>query len=331
MWARYYGWLIRVWVLVALFFVVTVARSFQVGIEIRDPDGSIFRLRIVLSLAWFASLSLVDAGIRVERNGWTLRKVGTELRRRWPKRRLALVFSGIMAYEVVYLSYHNLKSWNALNPPRDDEMLRLDRWLFFGHSPATLLQDTLGTHVAAHVLSPIYGSFALLVPMSFVAVMVFADRIRDGYVFVTGSLWVWILGTGCYYLIPSLGPFASAPHQFDRLPHTTVTSSQSRYMADRTHFLDHPEAGDALNSVNAFASLHVAVTFFFLLMMRHYGFRRVARAMSLYVVAVIISTIYFGWHFAVDDVVGLAIAYVALVLARLMIYPRGRPPDPQSE
>ena len=321
---RDYLWLIGVWLVVVLFAAVTLIRSYQVGIPIRDPGGSIFGLRIVLTLAWFGFLILVDASIRIGRRGWTIRKAASEIRRRWPMQRLALAFSGFLAYHLVYLSYHNLKSWNALNPVRDDQMLRLDTWLFFGNSPPVLLHDVLGQHVATWVLAVVYESFSYLVPMSFVAALVFAHRIRDGFVFLASSLWVWILGTASYYLIPSLGPFASAPKEFAGLPHTWITSAQTKYMADRAHFLQDPAAGDAFNSVNAFASLHVGFTFMVLLMVRYYGFRRATRVMTIYVAAVIVSTIYFGWHFAVDDVAGLVLAYLAVLFGRLMIYPKGR-------
>jgi hypothetical protein len=60
-------------------------------------------------------------------------------------------------------------------------------------------------------------------------------------------------------------------------------------------------------------------------MLRYYGFRPAARAMTVYLVAVTLATIYLGWHFAVDDVAGLVLGLMAVLLGRLMIYPRGRP------
>ena len=38
----------------------------------------------------------------------------------------------------------------------------------------------------------IYRSFTYLVPLSVVGALVFTDRIRDGYVFLTSAMWVWI-------------------------------------------------------------------------------------------------------------------------------------------
>jgi len=150
-----------------------------------------------------------------------------------------------------------------------------------------------------------------------------AEVVRDGYVFIASAMWAWILGVGSYYLIPSLGPFSSAPQEFAGLPHTMIQDTQAKYLAQRDYLLAHPHAGDAYAQISAFASLHVAVTFVILLMARYYGLRRLALALTAYLVAIIIATVYLGWHYAVDDIAGLVIGYLAVLLGRLMIYPPG--------
>jgi hypothetical protein len=320
-----YWWLARVWILVALFAIVTAAGSHHVGIPVRDPHGSILLRRVALSLGLFTLLALLDAAVRTGRQGWTVREAAGVLRRRWTRRRLALAMSGLLAYHLVYFCYHNLKSWDVFNHVQDDMLLGWDRWLFFGHSPAVLLHELLGQHLAAYVLMVIYESFSSLVSVSFVAALVFTNRIRDGYVFIASALWVWVLGVGSYYLIPSLGPFNSAPQEFAGLPHMMIQDTQARYMAQRENLLAHPHAGDAFAQVSAFASLHVAVTCLILLMARYYRLRRASQALTVYLIGTILATIYLGWHFAVDDVAGVAIAFVAVLFGRLMIYPRGRP------
>ena len=47
--------------------------------------------------------------------------------------------------------------------------------------------------------------------------------------------------------------------------------------------------------------------------------------MTAYVAATMVATIYFGWHFVVDDVAGVLIAMLALALGRAMIRPGGGP------
>jgi hypothetical protein len=318
-------WLVRVWVLVVVFALVTVWRSHHVDIPIKDPHGSIFFSRIGISLAFFVPMAFVDAALRVGRRGWSWRKTVAMLRHRWTKQRLALAASALLAYHVVYFCYHNLKSWDVLNKPRDAMLLEWDRWLFLGHSPAVLLHDLLGQHVAAYVLMVIYESFGTIVLFAIPMPIVFVTRIRDGYVAITSALWVWILGVATYYLIPTLGPFQIAPEEFAGLPHMMIQDTQARYMGQRAHLLAHPQASDAFAQVSAFASLHVGVTCVIFLMCAYYGMRRTTIAMGVFLAGTIVATIYLGWHFFVDDPAGIAIAVLACYLGRKMVYPRGRP------
>ncbi len=138
-------------------------------------------------------------------------------------------------------------------------------------------------------------------------------------------MWVWVLGVGSYYLIPTLGPFASEPHVFAGLPHTGITSTQAEYMAERAQMLADPSAPDSFVSISAFASLHVGFTCMVLFMLLYYRRRRLALAMTAYLLAVMVATVYFGWHFVMDDVAGVALAALAVLLGRFTVYPTGRP------
>ena len=120
-------WVAPMWTLVALFAVVTAFGSHHFGVPVRDPHGAWFLRRVTLSLVLFVLLTLVDAGVRASRRGWTFRSALEVLRGRWTRGRLALAMTGLLAYHVVYLCYHNLKSWNVFNEPRDDMLHRWDR------------------------------------------------------------------------------------------------------------------------------------------------------------------------------------------------------------
>ncbi|WP_310529901.1 phosphatase PAP2 family protein [Nocardioides sp.] len=317
-----YWWVARVWLLVVLFAMVTAAGSHHYGIPVRDPHGAWLPWRMAISVGLFALLSLVDAGRRAGRPGWTLRRTLEVLRSRWTRGRLALAMTGLLAYHLVYFCYHNLKSWNVFNEPRDDMLQQWDRWLFLGHSPAVLLHDVLGQHVAAYVLTLIYVSFSSVLSASFVAALVFTDRVRHGYVFITSAMWVWILGVGAYYLIPSLGPFSYAPEEFAGLSHTRTQDTQARYLTQRADLLAQPQAHDATAQIAAFASLHVAIVLMILLMARYYRLDRAAQAMTVYLAGTMVATVYLGWHFAVDLIGGFVVAYAAVFLGRWMVYPR---------
>jgi hypothetical protein len=315
------AWWWRLWAVVLGFAAVAVGRSLWLGIPVRDPHGEIFLTRVALTTGIFVVLVVLD-GVRRTRGRRSVRAVARLVRARWPLRRLALAVSLLLAYHVVYFSYHNLKSWDVFNRPRDDLLLSVDRWLFLGHSPAALLHQLLGEHVAAIVLMVVYESFSTVVSVAFVAAVVFVDRLRDGAVFIASMVWVWILGVASYYAIPSLGPFWSAPQDFAGLPHTMVQDTQARYLAQRADLLAHPHADGAFAQVSAFASLHVAVTTVIVLMASYYGLRRTTRVLAVFLAATMLATVYLGWHFAVDDLAGLAIAWVSVRLGRAVIVGR---------
>ncbi len=311
------------WTVVVVFAVVTLLRSHQVGIPLRDPGGAMFRGRLASAVGLLVVLAVGDAVVRTMLGGWSWRGVAVRIRGAWSRQRIALVGSGLLAYHLVYVCYRNLKSWNAFRAQHDQALLAFDRSLFGGHSPAVLLHDLLGQDIAALVLAVVYKSFTYLVPASVVGTLALLPRVREAYVFLCSAIWIWILGVASYYLIPTLGPFASAPSEFAGLSSTPITSTQAEYLAERSHLLAAPGASDAFASIAAFASLHVAFTCMVLLMARYYGWRRTTITLAAYLAAVMVSTIYFGWHFVVDDVAGVLLAVLAVYLGRLMVYPPG--------
>ena len=312
----------------AVFGVVTAIKSDAIGIPLRDPGGSMFRGRLASMAVLLAVFAVADVAVRAVRAGPSARQLAASARERLTARRLALIAGALLAYQIVYVCYRNLKSWDAFNTPRDDDLLSLEKWLFFGHSPAVLLHDLLGQDVAAHVLAAIYDSFSSFVLIAVVASVVFTRQIRDGYVFVTAGAILWILGVIAYYLVPTIGPFWSAPGEFAGLDRTGVTSAQETYVAARAHLLQNPGAGDAFSSLSAFASLHTAFTFLILLSAYVYRLRLLSIVLAVYFAGVVVATIYFGWHFVLDDIAGCAMAALALYLGRLVVYPRGRPRPP---
>ena len=325
------------WSMAAVFAVITLARSQVMDIPMRDPGGRMFSGRLQSAFTLLLVLVVLDAAVRA---GWRERSVRgllrgfwPALRERWTLRRTALAVSGLVAYHVIYVCYRNLKSWDAFNTDRDRQLHDFDRALFLGHSPAALLHDVLGTDQAAVVLAFFYESFVYVVVAAVVGSVALLPRIRDSYVMLLAGAWVWILGVGSYYLIPSLGPFASAPAEFAQLRPTGVSSSQAEYLVDRAHLLADPSAPDAFASISAFASLHTAFTCAILLVALYLRRRVLAAVLAAYLALVIVATIYFGMHFVVDDVAGIAIAVVAVGLARLTVHwPRlDAPPEVGDE
>ncbi len=321
------------------FLLVALVRGQVLDLGLRDPRGQMFSHRIVSALEVFAVLSVIDVAWRTwrQRGSWAskasrggfralLSTLGAVARDRWSWRRLLLAGLGVLAYHVIYLSYRNLKSWDALNTPQDSHLLALDHWLFFGHDPATLLQHLFGTGAAATVLMVVYRAFTYLSTTSLEAALAFVTRIRDAYVFVAAAMWAWVLAIASYYAIPTLGPFASEPQAFASLPQNEIARTQAKYLVERAAFLADPHDPTTFVSISAFASLHVGFTFMVVLMARYYRQRAISIVLTVYLVAVVLSTIYFGWHFFVDDVAGAVLALLAVGLGHVTVYGLRRRP-----
>jgi hypothetical protein len=325
-----WGWMLRVVALVVAFAIVAWARSRQVDVPFKDPHGKLFRAKLPDTAEFLLVAVVIDVVVRWlrgRRGGATL---WSTVRTRWTPYRVAMILAGLVAYFVVYLCYRNLKSWDVFNTPKDDMLLRWDRWLFFGHSPAVLLHDLLGRDLAARLLTDLYESFSWLVTIALVAALAFTPTVRQAFVFVTAAMWAWILGVGSYYLIPSLGPFNAAPEEFAGLTRTSIQTTQDAYLAQRDHLLAHPHASDAFAQISAFASLHCALSCLVFLMARYYGLLLVSWAAGLFLLGTLIATVYLGWHFAVDDVAGVALAWVAVQLGKLTVFGSIRFPPEES-
>ncbi|GGO86871.1 hypothetical protein GCM10011584_10130 [Nocardioides phosphati] len=315
---------LRLWAVVALFTALGVARSLQVGVPFRDPGGAYFVGRLELTAAIFAGCVLAEAVLRAglplsPSRTWRL------IREKWTPARLAWSWVALLAYHVTYLVYHNLKSWNDLRDPHDQWLLDVDRALFFGHSPAVLLHDLLGEHAAAWTLFVWYETFPTLVVIAFPACVALATRLKDAYACIAAFVWVWMLGTGTYYLIPTLGPFHSAPQEFAGLPHMPIQDTQARYMQQWDNLRAAPHADDAFAQVAAFASLHVGVAAVIMGVLWWHRLRLATAVMAVFVAGTMVATVYLGWHFFVDDLAGLAIAALAWTLGPLTVGVRRRP------
>ena len=206
------SWVLRLWLVVGAFAVVTLVRSWQVGIPLRDPHGAILVNRLALTAGIFAVLVVIDGVLRTTRRR-SLRAVVTTVRQRWTGRRLLLAAcraAGLPRRLLLLPQPQELGRPQLA--PRTRCCSRWDRWLFLGHSPAVLLHDLLGQHVAAYSLLVVYESFSTLVSISFVAARG-AHRPDPRRLRLHRVDWCACgsSASASYYAIPSLGPFHSAP------------------------------------------------------------------------------------------------------------------------
>ena len=204
------------------------------------------------------------------------------------------------------MSYRNLKSFLPFinETMYDRELHLLDRALFFGHEPATVLHGMLGTVLTAYVLSYIYLAFLPMVPLGVTAWLVWSRNLSFGYWFVTSQCLAWTLGTLSYYALPTLGPGLEYVYLYNDLADTPTSGLMESLVSARQGVRLSGLEGQ-VQSVAGFASLHCAITLLLALMVQYTIRSRVAK----WIVWVnfgltVLATLYFGWHYIADDLAG---------------------------
>ena len=301
--------------------ILAVTTALVLDLPIRDPDGiagpAYVRLPSIV-LAFFVADVVPRALLRARGMRGFLPALSRVVRERWNLRRTGLVAVGLASFYATYVSYRNLKGALPFVRERlyDRPLLELDRAMAFGHDPSTVLHDLLGTGFAAHLLSAVYLLFLAFVPLSLGAALVWARRVRVGAFYVTALSLNWLLGAASYFLVPSLGPAFVRPALFADLPRTGVTALQESLLETRLEVLADPDLATTIQGIAGFASLHVSIVFTGALVAHRLGLHRLVRwAMWLFLVLTVLATVYFGWHYVVDDIAGLLMGAFAVWLA----------------
>lgn len=300
---------------------VAVACAVHLGLPLRDPDGFLgpTYVRLPLIVAVMLAADVVPRALWRARSLRALPARTVEVaRERWPWRRLVPVLVGLAAFYVTYVSYRNLKHFLPLLRPElfDDQLAATDRAITGGVAPAEVLHDLLGVGAAAQVLSWVYLAFLMFVPASLALALVAKSRSRDASWYVTALCLNWALGTASYYLLPSRGPVYAEPELFYELPMTGTSALQHSLLVSRWLVLRDPQGTERIQSIAAFASLHVSIIFTAALIAQLVLRSVLVRSVLwTFFALTVTATIYFGWHYIVDDIAGLAIGGGSVLLA----------------
>ncbi len=313
---------------------VAVAVAFTYHLPLRDPDGvavpTYVRLPVILLLAFLTDV--------LPRAAWHCRRRPARLPRalvavvrerwRWEHTRFALV--GLGAWYLTYAAFRNLKSFVPFvnRSLWDDTLEDFDRFVWLGHDPATVLHHVFGTGWAAQFFSLVYVTWIVLVPVTLVVALVWSrDRTRGEW-FVTAVAVDWVLGVATYFLVPTLGPVYAQPRDFAALPHTYVSTLQEAMINDRHTVLYDPFATHAVQTIAAFASLHVGIMVTVCLMARLLGLQRWVRVtMWVFLALTVLATVYLGWHYFADTLGGAVLGAAGVWIAAIGTgnHDRGRP------
>ncbi|MBA2559748.1 MAG: phosphatase PAP2 family protein [Propionibacteriales bacterium] len=323
MWRERFGFATALAIgLTAVAVMVAVAED----LPYRDPDGvagpTYVRLPIILALAFLTDV--LPRAVRRSYGARSVRKLPQYFvavtRERWPLDHIRFALIGLGSWYLTYVSFRNLKSFVPFVNPTlwDSALARIDRVILFGHDPAVVLHDLLGTGWVAYVMSVVYIAWIAMVPIILAASLVWSRNVSGGSWLVTAIAVDWVLGVATYYVVPSLGPIYTQPEVFSRLPQTDVSRIEAAMMADRVAVLANPFATEAVQTIAAFASLHIGITVTVCVMahlLRLNVWVRVALWAFLFLT--VLSTIYLGWHYLVDIIGGVPLGIAGAWIAAL--------------
>lgn len=295
-------------------------------IPIRDPDSLIpgyirfpaivlgaIALDVVPRLVWRSRQSLKSVP-----EHW--RNI---MRERWPLSHWVFAVGGVTAWYLTYATFRNLKNMAPFINHKnwDVEFAKLDRELWFGNDPATVMHDLFGTGVAAHFFSAIYFIWIALVPVSIAIALVWTRHTRAGSWYVTAVAFDWMLGATFYILFPSVGPIYNSEQRplFAGLPETYNTRLADTMWDDRIAVMGDRFASGALQTIAAFPSLHVGIMVTICLIVQYVGLARWIKVTSwVFLGLTILATIYLGWHFFIDVIAGAALGSVTVWAAAMV-------------
>jgi PAP2 superfamily len=303
--------------------VAAVAVAMTYNLPLRDPDGVVVPMYLQLPLILFAAF-LTDV---VPRAAWRARSVTrfpatlvSVVRQRWTWQHSRFALVGLAAWYLTYAAFRNLKSFVPFvnRSLWDGSLEALDRSLFLGHDPAAVLHSLFGVGWAAHFFSFVYVAWIVFVPASLVVALVWSrDRI-GGEWYVTAVAVDWVLGVTTYFLVPTLGPVYTQPQDFTALPGTYVSTLQGSMMQDRFTVLHDPFSTHAVQTIAAFASLHVGIMVTVCLMVELLGMRPSIRvSLWCFLAITVVATVYLGWHYFADTLAGALLGAAGVWIAAL--------------
>ncbi len=297
------------------------------GLPLRDPDGStgptFIRLPVIVLLALL--LDIIPRAI-IRASSWreirvSIVEVSVE---RWHMANLRFMIVGLVGWYATYASIRNLKGMVpfANNDLYDTQLDRLDRAMFGGHRPAELLHNVLGTDLAAQALSFFYIAWIVALPASLAVALVWARRDRISSWWVTAVSLDWIIGVILNFALPTLGPIYDRPADFAALTPTGTTSLQQSMWVERVQVLADPSNVHTVQNIAAFASLHVAIATTACIVAHRAGLHRaIVMSLRVFLGITMIATVYFGWHYVSDVIVGFLVGVGAAMVAERFAAP----------
>lgn len=197
----------------------------------------------------------------------------------------------------------------------DDILLRSDRLIFSGQTSGEWLQNLLGLRYAELLSSGYTLFYSYTMFSAFVFILQRNQSLTQE--FFVSFIFLWFFTMFIVYYFPTLGPCFYVPEHFEKIPACKVTEIQTM-LWDNKLFLDQfPKHEKGIYGISGFPSLHLAVP---VLGAVYFGrFSKFLAWLSwLFVALTLITTLYFGWHYFLDDVGAFLLVFLVIMLTRFI-------------
>lgn len=195
--------------------------------------------------------------------------------------------------------YPALRVIHQAYPLTEDKLLyTLDLSIWGGRSLphwAKLLETPLLTEI----LSFCYFTFYLIVLGS--AIYFAAKPSLRSRTFFYGLLLIYLFGILGYVAIPASGPYIAYPHEFPSPAGGAFITHALVYIVSL-----------GITGMDAFPSLHCAVTLFILGFLALNGYHKAALLITPLFIGITFATVYLRYHYGIDLIAGIALALVVL-------------------
>lgn len=215
---------------------------------------------------------------------------------------------------VVYINLKHLIPFLAYDY-FDDSLLAWESRLFGATSTEHLI-SFFGVG-AAPLLSKMYKLFYNYTAF-LIIIMVLQRPSRFAQRFLAAFVLVWLIGILMVFALPTLGPCFSSPEVVSLLPFTEVSEMQSKLWAHKTAMDLDIHSRIPVYLISGFPSLHLAVPIVGSIFLGE-RYPRLAALSWMFVFITGITTIYFGWHFLLDDIGSLVLALTAVKASNLLV------------
>lgn len=309
-----------------LLFCLAITFSFYLyfGIPLRKPF-ELYWQRFSGAMSWYISglcvcffvLRLRIAGLyrlTTVFDGWQF--VIIEFRKNYFNSKSLLEDLRLMnLFALFFTSYLQLKHLIPfVNSSLYDELfLQSDRLLCGNSSCAQVLIDFFGFN-SAYFWSEAYNFFYIYLGLIICLFVLQRDRALVWEFALTFEL-VWLFGLFTVYLIPTWGPCFYISDTLPSLPWTKVAELQQQLWEMKVFIQKLPNDPRGIFLISGFPSLHIGAVVCGTLYLFRYHF--ILGISSLFfLLLTFVSTIYFSWHYVLDDVGGALLAMSVFYITR---------------